>query len=109
MGLEAGNALDKISKLYRQSVTAGRDPFLTNSFGSNAAHLKRHNAAHRAFELSIMSAEIGRNVADKSLHPMVVAGSVGPTVDILTPVENLRILMSLRYFINKLRDKKPAA
>jgi 5-methyltetrahydrofolate--homocysteine methyltransferase len=57
----------------------------------------------------MMAAEIGRNVADKSLHPMVVAGSVGPTVDILTPVGNLRILMSLRYFINKLRDKKPAA
>ena len=57
----------------------------------------------------MMAAEIGRNVADKSLHPMVVAVSVGPIVDIVTQIAQLRILMSLRYFINKLRDKKPAA
>ena len=30
----------------------------------------------------MMAAEIGRNVADKSLHPMFVAGSVDPIGDI---------------------------
>ena len=97
MGLGAGDAPelwnetapDKISKLYRRAVAAGSDLFLTNSFGSNAARLKLHNAAHRAFQLSSMAAEIGRTVADEFLRPVIVAGSVGPTGHILAPVGDL--------------------
>jgi len=97
MGLEAGDAPellnetapDKIAKLYMQSVEAGSDLFLTNSFGSNSARLKLHNAAHRAFKLSSIAAEIGRNVVDKFSRPVIVAGSVGPTGDILEPVGDL--------------------
>lgn len=91
MGLMAGDAPelwneihpDRITKLYQDSVDAGVDLFLTNSFGANAARLKLHNAQNRAYDLSRISAEIGRAVADKSDRKIVVAGSIGPTGEIM--------------------------
>ncbi|MGB3553032.1 MAG: homocysteine S-methyltransferase family protein, partial [Jannaschia sp.] len=87
MGLMAGDAPelwnesapDKIRALYRGSVDAGSDLFLTNTFGGNAARLKLHDAQARAGELSRMGAEIGREVADSAGRPVIVAGSMGPT------------------------------
>lgn len=97
MGLEAGEAPemwnewhpDRISKLYQGAVDAGSDMFLTNSFGGNAARLKLHNAQGRARELSRIAAEIGREVADKAGRDVIVAGSMGPTGDIMLPVGTL--------------------
>ena len=43
---------EKITKLYKNSVDAGSDIFLTNSFGRNALRLKLHNCESRAFDLS---------------------------------------------------------
>ena len=94
MGLAAGEAPelwndqqpDNIRALYRGAVGAGSDLFLTNSFGANRARLKLHDAGHRAHELSRISAELGREIADAAGRPVVVAGSVGPTGEILQPV-----------------------
>ncbi|KMK67456.1 betaine--homocysteine S-methyltransferase [Puniceibacterium sp. IMCC21224] len=80
---------DKIRTLYRGAVDAGSDIILTNSFGGNASRLKLHNAQDRAHELSRISAELAREIADKADHPVVVAGSVGPTGDIMLPVGTL--------------------
>lgn len=97
MGLSSGDAPEfwninhpeKIRALYRGAVDAGSDLFLTNSFGANAARLKLHDAAHRARELSRVAAELGREVADASGRDVIVAGSVGPTGDIMEPVGTL--------------------
>ena len=94
MGLSSGDAPElwneqepeKIKKLYSLAVESGSDLFLTNSFGGNAARLKLHDAGHRARELSRMSAELGREVADASGRTVIVAGSVGPTGEIMEPV-----------------------
>ncbi|MGH1355391.1 MAG: betaine--homocysteine S-methyltransferase [Thalassovita sp.] len=94
MGLSSGDAPelwneqhpDRIKKLYLGAVDAGSDLFLTNSFGGNASRLKLHNAEKRARELSRMSAEIGREVADASGRTVIVAGSVGPTGEIFAPM-----------------------
>jgi 5-methyltetrahydrofolate--homocysteine methyltransferase len=91
MGLMSGDAPElwnethpqNIVKLYKGAVDAGSDIFLTNSFGANASRLKLHDAGHRAFELSRIAAEIGRNVADQAGRTVIVAGSVGPTGDIM--------------------------
>ncbi|MBN9886383.1 betaine--homocysteine S-methyltransferase [Salipiger abyssi] len=97
MGLSSGDAPefwnedhpDRIRKLYRDAVEAGSDLFLTNSFGANASRLKLHDAAHRARELSRMAAELGREVADAAGRKVVVAGSVGPTGEIMGAVGTL--------------------
>jgi 5-methyltetrahydrofolate--homocysteine methyltransferase len=97
MGLESGEPPefwneqhpDRIAALYQGAVDAGSDIFLTNSFGGNASRLKLHNAEHRARELSRIAAEIGREVADKAGRPVIVAGSVGPTGEIMAPMGTL--------------------
>ena len=97
MGLMSGDAPElwnvdepeKIRALYSGAVEAGSDLFLTNSFGGNASRLKLHNAQDRVFELNRVAAEIGREVADKAGRPVIVAGSVGPTGEIMAPMGTL--------------------
>ncbi|MEL6610262.1 MAG: betaine--homocysteine S-methyltransferase [Pseudomonadota bacterium] len=97
MGLSAGDAPElwneteraKITALYKGAVDAGSDLFLTNSFGGNASRLKLHDAGHRAAELSRMSAEIAREVVDASGRDVIIAGSVGPTGEIMVPMGTL--------------------
>ncbi len=94
MGLTSGDAPemwniehpDRIKNLYRFAVDNGSDIFLTNSFGSNSSRLKLHDAGHRAREISRVAAELGRDVADSVSRPVVVAGSVGPTGEIMMPI-----------------------
>jgi len=96
-GLPAGEAPelwneenpDAIRALYQSAVDAGSDLFLTNSFGGNASRLKLHNAENRVYELNKLAAELGREVANAAPRPVVVAGSMGPTGDILEPVGSL--------------------
>ncbi|WP_372892252.1 betaine--homocysteine S-methyltransferase [Rhodosalinus sp.] len=97
MGLSSGDAPelwnvdhpDRIRRLYQGAVDAGSDLFLTNSFGGNASRLKLHAAQDRVRELNRAAAGIGREVADAAGRPVVVAGSVGPTGDIMEPVGSL--------------------
>ncbi|MEL6204513.1 MAG: betaine--homocysteine S-methyltransferase [Pseudomonadota bacterium] len=83
------DAPEKITALYKGSVDAGSDLFLTNTFGGNASRLKLHDAQGRVRELNRLGAEIGREVADKAGRPVVVAGSVGPTGEIMEPTGTL--------------------
>ena len=106
MGLTAGDAPelwnatapDKIRALYKGSVDAGSDIFLTNTFGGNAARLKLHNAGHRAGELSRMGAEIGREIADAAGRTVIVAGSMGPTGEIMEPMGPLSHSAAVEIF-----------
>lgn len=89
---------DRIERLYTLAVDAGSDLFLTNSFGGNAARLKLHGAERRARELSRIAAEIGREVADRQERPVVVAGSVGPTGEIMAPMGELTHELAVEIF-----------
>jgi 5-methyltetrahydrofolate--homocysteine methyltransferase len=114
MGLESGDAPElwneehpgKIRALYRGAVEAGSDLFLTNSFGSNAARLKLHDAAHRAFDLSRMAAELGREVADTAGRPVIVAGSMGPTGEIMAPMGALTVAQATEIFLEQAEGLK---
>ncbi|MGI3165659.1 betaine--homocysteine S-methyltransferase [Pseudooceanicola sp. 200-1SW] len=94
MGLTSGDAPemwnvdhpDRIRTLYRSAVEAGSDLFLTNTFGGNASRLKLHDAQSRVRELNRIGAELGREVADAAGRTVIVAGSVGPTGDIMAPM-----------------------
>ena len=106
MGLLSGDAPElwnekypeKIVKLHKDAVDAGSDIFLTNSFGSNALRLKLHNLGNKAFELSKISAEIARDVADAYDEPVFVAGSVGPTGEIMRPIGELSHELAVEVF-----------
>ncbi|MHC0052859.1 betaine--homocysteine S-methyltransferase [Actibacterium sp. D379-3] len=106
MGLSSGDAPElwnvdepeKIRTLYRGAVEAGSDLFLTNTFGGNASRLKLHSAENRVRELNRVAAELGREVADAADHPVVVAGSVGPTGEIMEPMGPLSYAMAVEIF-----------
>ncbi|MEJ6394778.1 betaine--homocysteine S-methyltransferase [Gymnodinialimonas sp. 2305UL16-5] len=106
MGLQSGDAPelwnidhpDRIHALYKGAVDAGSDLFLTNSFGGTAARLKLHDAQDRVFELNKAAAEIGRDVADATGRQVVVAGSVGPTGEIMAPMGALTHDLAVEMF-----------
>ncbi|PWE34263.1 methionine synthase I [Maritimibacter sp. 55A14] len=94
MGLQSGDAPEmwnveapeKVRALYSGAVEAGSDLFLTNSFGGNASRLKLHGAEARVAELNRVAAEIGREIADAAGREVIVAGSMGPTGEIMAPM-----------------------
>ena len=106
MGLMSGDAPEmwntaepqKITALYRGAVEAGSDIFLTNSFGANASRLRLHGAEKDAHRLSRISAEIARDVAETADKPVVVAGSVGPTGEIMAPIGPLTHDLAVEMF-----------
>jgi 5-methyltetrahydrofolate--homocysteine methyltransferase len=97
MGLAAGETPeiwnldhpDRIRALHQSFFDAGADIILTNSFGGNRRRLALHGFQARARQLNRLAAENARAVADKAGRPVVVAGSVGPTGDILAPLGSL--------------------
>src|SRR5271170_3615311 len=94
MGLTSGdspelwNAIhpDRTQALHRAFVDAGSDIILTNSFGANRRRLMLHGLEARARELNRLAARNARKVADSAGRPVVVAGSVGPTGDLIAPL-----------------------
>ena len=106
MGLSSGDAPEmwnvehpeKIKALYAGAVDAGSDLFLTNSFGGNASRLKLHGAEGRVRELNRIAAELGRDVADAAGRPVIVAGSVGPTGEIMAPMGSLTHELAVEMF-----------
>lgn len=106
MGLSSGDAPElwnvehpeKIRALYKGAVDAGSDLFLTNTFGGNASRLKLHDAQTRVHELNKAGAALGREVADASGRTVIVAGSVGPTGDIMAPMGTLTHELAVEMF-----------
>ena len=75
------------SALHQAFVDAGSDIILTNSFGGNRRRLALHGLEGAGRANSTRSPpENARAVADKAGRRVVVAGSVGPTGDILAPL-----------------------
>lgn len=94
MGLESGDAPElwndsapeKIERLHQGFVDAGSDIILTNSFGGTRHRMKLHHAQDRVFELNKKAAEIATRVAKSVDRRVIVAGSVGPTGELLVPL-----------------------
>ncbi|MCZ4316459.1 betaine--homocysteine S-methyltransferase [Comamonadaceae bacterium G21597-S1] len=95
VGLVSGDAPElwnfeqphKISDLHRSFVDAGADIILTNSFGGTRYRLKLHQAQDRVAEINRRAAELARAVADDAGgREIAVAGSMGPTGEIMEPI-----------------------
>ncbi|MBM3523122.1 MAG: betaine--homocysteine S-methyltransferase, partial [Alphaproteobacteria bacterium] len=77
---------DRIRALHQEFVDAGADIILTNSFGGTRRRLMLHQLQDRTRELNRLAARNARAAADRAGRPIVVAGSVGPTGDLLVPL-----------------------
>ncbi len=80
---------ERIADLHRRFIEAGADIVLTNSFGGTRHRLKLHRAEDRVGELNEAAARIARGEADRAGRPVLVAGSMGPTGEILEPLGSL--------------------
>lgn len=98
-GLQSGDAPElwnterpqQIAELERAFIEAGADIILTNSFGGTRYRLKLHKAADRVGELNERAAAIARIEADRAGRTVLVAGSIGPTGEILEPLGSLSL------------------
>lgn len=114
MGLEAGDAPElwnetapeKITALHQQFVDAGADIILTNSFGGTRHRLKLHHAQDRVFALNEAAAAIARAVADKAGRRVIVAGSVGPTGELLQPLGAMTYDEAVEAFAEQIEGLK---
>ncbi len=93
-GLEQGNPPeewnithpDRVRAIHRGYVEAGARVILTNSFGGTRFRLGLHNLQDRVGELNRAAAALARAEADAAPHPVLVAGSMGPTGELLEPL-----------------------
>ena len=94
MGLETGDAPElwnvdhpeRVLELHRRFLEAGSDIILTNTFGGSRYRLKLHEAQDRVAELNSAAARLARQGGEESGREVVVAGSMGPTGEILEPI-----------------------
>ena len=99
-------APEKITALHQNFVDAGADIILTNSFGGTRHRLKLHHAQDRVHELNKRAAEIARAVADKAGRKVIVAGSVGPTGELLVPLGALTYDEAVDAFAEQIEGLK---
>ena len=98
MGLQSGDAPElwnidqpeKIAQHYRSFIDVGSDIILTNTFGGTLYRLKLHNAQDRVAELNIAAVEILKKQIEESGREVIIAGSIGPTGEILAPLGEMR-------------------
>ena len=95
---------DRISALHQSFVDAGADILLTNSFGGTAYRLKLHRAESRVAELNEAAARLARQVADASGRVVAVAGSMGPTGEIMEPIGPLSFELAKEAFAEQARS-----
>lgn len=115
MGLVSGDAPEfwnigpdaaKVKEVHKRYTDAGSDIILTNSFGGTRHRLKLHNAQDRVFELNKAAAEVAGEVARDADHPVLVAGSVGPTGELLFPLGELTFDDAVEAFHEQIEGLK---
>lgn len=116
VGLQTGDAPElwnveqpeKIAALCRQFIEAGSDIVLTNTFGGNRYRLKLHSAENRVRELNQAAVEIVKSEVAKVDRPIVIAGSMGPTGEILQPTGDLAVEDAVAAFTEQAQALKEA-
>jgi len=97
MGLPAGQAPDlwnlerpdNVKRLAESFIGVGADIIVTNTFGANRCRLKLDNAEAKTREINQAGARIARAAANAAGRPVVIAGSMGPTGEMLEPYGTL--------------------
>lgn len=80
---------DRIRNIHRHYIDSGSNIILTNTFGGTRYRLKLHDLQERVHELNRSGAVVARQAADAAQHTVLVAGSMGPTGELLTPMGNM--------------------
>lgn len=77
---------DRVERIHQGFVDAGADIILTNTFGANRFRFQLHGSVEKVREINVAAARIARKVADGAGRPVIVAGSMGPSGEMLEPI-----------------------
>ena len=110
LGMAAGSCPEQlnvdhpeiVATVHRGFVDAGSDILLTNTFGANRRRLALHGLQDRVAEFNIAGVELARQVTREADLPVAVAGSVGPTGDLLAPLGELDHITAVDVFTEQI-------
>lgn len=77
---------DRVAAVHKSFVDAGSDIILTNSFGGNRFRCQMHSSGDKVRDINVAAARVARKVADAAGRPVIVAGSIGPSGEMLEPL-----------------------
>ena len=114
LGLAAGDAPELLNlqqpeivkTVYREAISGGADLILTNSFGGNRARLKLHGAEGQARDLCRISAELAHDTVAEFGRSTIVAGSMGPTGELMEPMGSLSPEAATEIFLEQVEGLK---
>ncbi|MEE2769412.1 MAG: betaine--homocysteine S-methyltransferase [Actinomycetota bacterium] len=98
-GLPVGDAPERwnldepenITGVHRSFIAAGSDIVLTNSFGGTRLRLRLHGLDDRVAEINMAAVANARRAADEVNRSVLVAGSIGPSGELLEPLGPLTV------------------
>ena len=86
---------EEVQAIHRAYLQAGADLVVTNSFGGTRFRLALHSLEDEVVELNEAAARVARIEADAEIErtgrPVLVAGSMGPTGELLAPMGNMSV------------------
>jgi len=92
---------DAVRKIHREYIQAGSQIILTNTFGGTSVRMETHGLQDRVIELNKKAAENARAEADAAHHLVLVAGSMGPTGQLMEPLGTLSISDAEKSFADQ--------
>jgi methionine synthase I (cobalamin-dependent) len=98
--LEHPEAVERLAGLYAE---AGSDIVYTNTFGANRVRMNLCGMGGRIRELNLRAAELARAGVAASGRPVFVAGSIGPTGEMLEPYGELPLEQAREAFAEQAR------
>ena len=116
-GLKAGECpeiwnitnIDTVKKIHTSYLEAGADIILTNTFGANGLKLQKYGLRDRLSEINVQAVKLAKKAIEdyqkNHLAPFFIAGSIGPTGEILEPcgeVKNEEVFAAYREQIKAL-------
>ena len=75
-----------VAGVHRAYLAAGADLIETNTFGANRAKLHHHGLGEKVRDIHRRAVKIAREEREISGRPVLIAGSVGPTMRRLEPI-----------------------
>lgn len=94
---------ERVKDMHKAYIEAGSDVILTNSFGGTRFRLKLHKMQKRAEEFNCAAAKVAREAVAESGRPVLVAGSIGPTGELLVPMGNMTYEQAVVAFAEQAR------
>lgn len=79
------NHPERVQSIHEEYIQAGSKVILTNSFGGNWIRLIKHGLQNQVNELNNAASKVARQAIDRCHLPVSIAGSIGPTGELLRP------------------------